>query len=339
MIDDEWLVCNAAYTPALLTPSLNSGFIVFNELTYPNFLAFIRHLGLNIIASDMSFAVSRTAPLPQPKTQSPLSANGAFPALPRAEDGKSFSPSPLERGAFEWAGATPASLFCQWSNIFSPGHWRMVWDIVRFNHQSVSWLQHFDEADKEDVRTSRLARQCIGEWMAERGYSEAFMRNYLVPMSACIWSTPADRTVSEFPALTLLRFMHNHHLLQILDRPQWLTLEGGWKRYVDRVLAKLPKQNLHKGRSAGRIVEAWYEQSKSRWLLRTTDGRVQEYDRVVFAAHADTTTRILSGELDKDEESRALQSCLGSFEFNKNTALLHTDEKVSHPCIIDILPA
>ncbi|PWN37801.1 FAD/NAD(P)-binding domain-containing protein [Meira miltonrushii] len=271
----------------------DTGFIVFNKVTYPNFLAFLNHLNIKIIASDMSFSV--------------------------------------KRGEFEWAGATPVSLFCQWSNLFSPTHWRMVWDIIRFNHQSVESLAHFDKhaKNKSDVKASKFAKQSIGEWLKERGYSQSFVRNYLVPMTACIWSTPADRTVSEFPALTLLRFMHNHHLLQILDRPQWLTLNGGSRTYVERVLSKLPESHLHKGSKAGRVVEASFDKEKSQWLISTANGHVSSFDRVIFASHADTTARILSGQFaSNDNKGKELQSILQQFEFNKNTVLLHTDEKL-----------
>lgn len=304
----------------------DTGFIVFNKVTYPNFLAFLHHLQIKIIASDMSFSVSRTAPLPQPKTQAPLTANGAFPTLSASKD------SQKERGEFEWAGATPVSLFCQWSNLFSPSHWRMVWDIIRFNHQSVESLAHFDKhaKNKNDVKASKFAKQSIGEWLDERGYSQSFVRNYLIPMAACIWSTPANRTVSEFPALTLLRFMHNHHLLQILDRPQWLTLHGGSRTYVERVLSKLPDSHLHKGYKAGRVVEASFNKDKSQWFISTANGHVSSFDRVIFASHADTTARILSGQfaLSDDSEGKELQSILHQFEFNKNTVLLHTDESL-----------
>lgn len=303
----------------------DTGFIVFNKVTYPNFLAFLNHLKIKIIASDMSFSVSRTAPLPQPKTQPPFTANGAFPTLSATKG------STKERGEFEWAGATPVSLFCQWSNLFSPTHWRMVWDIIRFNHQSVESLAHFDKhaKNKSDVKASKFAKQSIGEWLQERGYSQSFVRNYLVPMTACIWSTPADRTVSEFPALTLLRFMHNHHLLQILDRPQWLTLNGGSRTYVERVLSKLPESHLHKGTKAGRVVEASFDKEKSQWLISTANGHVSSFDRVIFASHADTTARILAGQFaSNDSKGKELQSILQQFEFNKNTVLLHTDEKL-----------
>jgi predicted NAD/FAD-binding protein len=314
---------------------VDTGFIVFNEVTYPNFLAFVKHLGFKIIASDMSFSVTRTAPLPQPKTHAPFTSGGAFPSVGLEHKTSSKEGIQSERGAFEWAGTSPLSLFSQWSNLFDPDHWRMVWDIIRFNHQSVESLAQFDRATatadkggKKDAKAARFAKQSIGDWLRERGYSKSFSRNYLVPVAACIWSTPAGRTANDFPALTLLRFMHNHHLLQILDRPQWLTIQGGWKTYVDRVLEKLPAGHLHKGKRAGKVVEATFDGESKQWLVSTADGHIHSFDRIIFAAHADQTSRILASQLEADEKSRALKAVLNAFEFNKNSVLLHTDDRI-----------
>lgn len=46
-------------------------------------------------------------------------------------------------------------------------------------------------------------------------------------MTGAIWSTPADKAALDFPAETLIRFFHNHHLLQLTGKPKWLTVKGG----------------------------------------------------------------------------------------------------------------
>lgn len=161
-------------------------------------------------------------------------------------------------------------------------------------------------------------------------------------MAACIWSTPADDTFDKFPALTLLRFMHNHHLLQILYQPQWLTLKGGSQTYVRRVLSKLPSAQIHQGSKQGKVVKARRGNTKegdqsnasssssSEWRLTTADGQEHVFDRIVFAAHADTTAAILEEELvtHGGKEGLDLKAALDSFEFNKNTATLHADEEL-----------
>ena len=118
----------------VLSPSRShlSGFIVCNNLTYPNFLWFLKLLKIPLVDSDMSFAVTR------------------------------------DRGAFEWAGGSPAQLFAQRSNLLKPGHWRMLWDIIRFNSGSLKLLRQGDTGES------------IGDYLKRNGYSDSFRDNYLL---------------------------------------------------------------------------------------------------------------------------------------------------------------
>lgn len=147
-------------------------------------------------------------------------------------------------------------------------------------------------------------------------------------MTASIWSTPPKTAFGAFPARTLLRFLHNHHLLQILNHPQWLTIQGGSKTYVERVLQKLPRAQLHQGQESGHVVKA-FPGIKGKWIIERQGGKTEEFDRVVFACHADVTTEILAADeamMEKDEIGVQLKRCLKEFKFSKNTAVLHSDE-------------
>ena len=76
---------------------------------------------------------------------------------------------------------------------------------------------------RTDARSLKLT---LGEYLKENGYSDFFRDHYLLPMTASIWSTPASEMM-QFPMLTMFRFCHNHGLLQINGRPQWLTVTNG----------------------------------------------------------------------------------------------------------------
>ncbi len=309
----------------------DTGFIVFNRVTYPNFLRFCQTIDAPILESDMSFSVSRSAPASTKK-------------------------GGLVRGVFEWAGGDLGALFCQKSNLLDPAHWRMVWDIVRFNYQALQTLRAADDDLKRRQARSRSRstsdssspaeeeepeQESIGAWLSARGYSPAFLRNYLIPMTACIWSSPPGTALSLFPAVTLLRFMHNHHLLQLLDRPQWLTLRGGSARtYVPRVLARLPTGRLHTG-AAGHVLSAWPvtqpDTQQPGWAFRTKDGCEHTFDRLVFATHADLSLQILADALDKitshgapalAQEATLLRDALAAFHFSKNSTVLHADTRL-----------
>lgn len=111
---------------------------MFNTLTYPNFLNFLKTINVPYFASDMSFAVTR------------------------------------DRGEFEWAGGSPSSLFAQRSNLLNPSHWRMVWDIIRFNSGALRLLRSGDTGES------------IGRYLERHGYSAAFRDNYLLVSHASL---------------------------------------------------------------------------------------------------------------------------------------------------------
>ena len=136
-------------------------------------------------------------------------------------------------------------------------------------------------------------------------------------MTAAIWSTAPNSCSLNFPALTLIRFMHNHHLLQISDRPQWLTIQNGAKKYINSVMEKVCQENMHISTPVTRV-----ERRNGKVFVTSSLG-VEEFDHVIFATHADTSLEILLDptSLEKD--------VLGSFEFSKNVATLHSDLAVS----------
>lgn len=141
-------------------------------------------------------------------------------------------------------------------------------------------------------------------------------------MTAAIWSTPPDKAALDFPAFTLLRFMHNHHLLQILDRPTWLTLANGSHSYVNAVLAKLPKEQYHQN---VKIVSASTSSDSKLVTIESADGKKHIFDHVIFACHADQTFRILENGKGMTKQEREV---LGGFEFGGNRAVLHADVEV-----------
>jgi predicted NAD/FAD-binding protein len=138
-------------------------------------------------------------------------------------------------------------------------------------------------------------------------------------MTACVWSTSADKCALEFPALTLIRFMWNHHLLStISERPPWLTVEGGAKRYIDAVMRECKEAHLHLStpvksltRRDGRIeLELGGEEA----------GNTETFDEVIMACHGDQARELLGSSATLDEEE-----ILAAFETTPNTAYLHSD--------------
>jgi len=161
----------------------------------------------------------------------------------------------------------------------------------------------------------------IGEYLTRQGYSKSFTDNYLIPMTAAIWSTPPDKCALDFPARTLIQFLHNHHLLQLTGKPDWLTLRGGSKAYVNTVVSSLPSSQLHLSTPI-KSITSHTVRATSQVTITTTSGVQEVFDHVILACHSDTSLEILrqGGGVTPDEER-----ILGKFKWNKNEVVLHSD--------------
>lgn len=219
-----------------------------------------------------------------------------------------------DKGAFEWSGTSGTTLFAQRSNVLKPSFWRMIFDIVRFNQCALTLLTN--------PPTTNLS---IGEYLKQEGYSDAFRDDYLIPMTACVWSTGPDKCALEFPALTLIRFMWNHHLLStVSERPPWLTIEGGSKKYIDAVISECPKATVYLGTP---VVSAIRRDGRVELKIGGRGGgRMDTFDEVVLACHGDQARELLEKGKTMEREERAI---LQSFETTPNVAYLHSDLAVS----------
>jgi predicted NAD/FAD-binding protein len=123
-----------------------------------------------------------------------------------------------DQGLFEWAGTSIAAVFAQRRNLFSPRVWRMIFDIIRFNQFALDLLKDEEKSqvygngngsangNGKGVHQGEK-QETIGEYLDREGYSDAFRDDYLIPMTAAVWSTSPDKCSLEFPAVTLVRFM------------------------------------------------------------------------------------------------------------------------------------
>ncbi len=219
--------------------------------------------------------------------------------VPIAASDMSFGVS-LGAEDIEWAGTSLATLFAQRRNLVRPAFWQMLRDIRRFNRES-----------------TRLAREhaapdiALGAYLDQHGYSDAFRHCYLLPMAAAIWSCPTAQML-DYPLGTFLRFCHNHGLLQILDRPQWLTVRGGSREYVKRMLPGIPDLRLNW--PVRRVIR------DAGGVTVVSDAGSEQFDAIVFACHSDTTLSILG-----EGASVAERTVLGAVRYQPNRAVLHTD--------------
>ncbi|KPK08525.1 MAG: NADH-ubiquinone oxidoreductase subunit 6 [Betaproteobacteria bacterium SG8_39] len=228
--------------------------------------------------------------------------------VPTAASEMSFSLS-LEAPHIEWSGDNLDTLFAQRRNLLRPAFLRMLRDVLRFNREAAQDAQAPQAAD---------ATQSLGAVLARRGYSAEFRDWYLLPMAAAIWSCPT-RSMLEYPFASFARFFRNHGLLELTDRPQWLTVAGGARQYVDRLLARLRDVRL-----ATRVLRARRDASGVTLdFVHNAPGLPrgsERFDALVLGCHSDQALQILGVQA-----SGAERALLEAIPYQPNRAVLHTD--------------
>jgi predicted NAD/FAD-binding protein len=242
---------------------VDTGFIVYNALNYPNLIALFEALNVPTQQSDMSFSV---------------------------RDGRAGS---------EWGSDGAPGYFAWKRNAFDLSHWALLADMLRFNSQA-----------QKDVQDPALQTMSLGAYSAKLGLSQRFLERYLVPMGAAIWSTP-EKGMLDYPAASFVRFFNNHRLVHF-ERPNWRTVTGGSRRYVEKF--------------AQALGDRVHLQAAVTQVLRDADGvdvvvggTSHRFDEVILACHSDEALALLA---DATPQESAI---LGAVRYAPNEAILHKD--------------
>jgi predicted NAD/FAD-binding protein len=242
---------------------VDTGFIVYNEVTYPNLTRLFDTLGVATETSDMSFSFSLD-------------------------------------GQTEY-GASLRGVLAQPSNLARPRFVRMLADIDRFRRVGASLRPHVGET--------------IGSLLVRHGFGDGFRHDYLYPMTGAIWSA-SQADISRYPAASVMRFLGNHGLVEIVGRPRWRTVTGGSRRYVQLLTAGF-RDRIYTNTPVTSVVRAGGD------VFVTAGGSTNRFDQVVFASHSDQALRILG--VDATSEERGL---LGAIRYQPNVAVLHGDSRL-----------
>lgn len=255
------------------THGVDTGFLVLNERTYPKLLALFAELGIDVVASDMSFSVQ----------------------VPDLD--------------LEWSGSNLGTVFAQRANLLRPRFWAMLSDILRFNRIATALAMSGDAVGMGEP---------IGDFLDRHRFGAPFRDWYFLPMIGCIWSCPTDQML-RFPIATLIRFCHNHGLLQVTRRPQWYTVPGGARRYVEAMLRRVPDARLN---TPVRSVRRAPPDSGAAGVYVATDAGTERFDDVVLACHSDQALALLANPTPQE------RATLGAIRYQPNRAVLHTDASV-----------
>ena len=262
-----------AHTHDVLTPddrvlSVDSGFIVHNDSTYPNLLRLFAELGVETQPTDMSMSVR---------------CHGC---------------------GLEYAGARGVGgVFAHAANVVDRRFLGMLVEVRRFHRAARRLLASPDPAD------GRLVT--LGDFVRDGGYSPFFIGHFMVPLVSCVWSC-APSTALAYPARSLFTFLEHHGALQVKGSPNWRTVVGGSRSYVERAAKELTATELS---TPVRAVER-HPRGVS---VRDDADDVRRFDAVVIATHADQALALLA------HPTKAQRAALGAFGVSTNETVLHSD--------------
>jgi predicted NAD/FAD-binding protein len=185
---------------------IDTGFIVFNKVTYPNLCHLFDELGVTAKPSEMSLSVRH---------------------LPRG---------------LEYNGMGFNKLFAQRRNLTNPRFYAFVSEIMRFFRVGRRWLADEASGDTSGEHTE-FDGEDLATFCKRHRFGADFLDLYLVPMSSAVWSTEPGR-ILDFPAATLLHFFHNHGFLGVTTHHPWFTVEGGSRSYLSKMLDVLGMPRL-----------------------------------------------------------------------------------------------
>lgn len=250
--------------------AIDTGFIVFNDWTYPNFIKLMKKLNVQSQPTEMSFSVKNTAQ------------------------------------NLEYNGNTINTLFAQRRNILRPKFIRIVRDILKFN--KICKAEHIAPTFPETAT--------LGDLIQKHNLSEDFAQNYILPMCAAIWSSSLE-SVKQFPLRFFLQFFMNHGLLNITDRPQWYTLIGGSRSYIEPLTRDFIDK-IHLNSAVLSVAKAGdgYQVTSSNSALNGV------YDEVIFACHSDQALAMLQ------QPTTEQTQVLGAIPYADNEVVLHTDTDI-----------
>ncbi len=255
---------NTVFGDAEKTIPIDTGFMVYNEVTYPLLTRLFAELNVTTQPTSMSFSVQHTG------------------------------------DRLEFNGGSLNLLFGQRKNLLRPRFWKMLFQINRFNTETISELENPQYPDLT-----------LAEYVEKRGYGQDFLRWYLSPMAAAVWSSPPER-IETFPAHTLMRFWHNHGFLGLDTQHPWRTVINGSRQYVGKLSASF-EDSIHRSSPVAEITQ------ENEIVL--ADGSRHSFDLVISAAHGDQALRMLANPTPMEKE------VLGQFHYQANEAVLHSDPR------------
>ena len=221
--------------------------------------------------------------------------------IPYEKSDMSFSVS-VKNSNIEYSGSGFSGLFSNKLNIFNLNFLKMIKEIIFF----------YREAEK--LNEKQYKNLTLGDFLKSKKMSNYFVNFHIIPMVAAIWSMPLN-LAEKIPMDLFIKFFKNHGLFKIKNRPQWYTVKGRSKIYVNKMLQTISGEYFKNYE-----IKKVFRNKKNVRLYYGSLNEYFDYDHVVFATHADEALRLIENQTEDEKK------ILKNFNYKKNTAILHYDE-------------
>tara|TARA_Y100000590_G_scaffold58537_1_gene61876 strand:- start:2496 stop:3737 length:1242 start_codon:yes stop_codon:yes gene_type:complete len=226
-----------------------------------------------------------------------------FLKIPYEKSNMSFSVS-IKNSNIEYSGSGIGGLFSNKLNILNFNFLKMIKEIIFF----------YKEAEK--MNEENYQDQTLGDFLKTKKMSNYFINFHIIPMVAAIWSMPLS-SAQKMPMSLFLNFFKNHGLFKIKNRPQWYTVEGRSKTYVNKILQSISGEYFKNYE----IKKVFRNKNEAR-LFYGSSNEYFDYDHVIFATHANEALKLIENPTENEKK------ILKNFEYKKNTAFLHSDDRL-----------
>jgi predicted NAD/FAD-binding protein len=202
----------------------------------------------------------------------------------------------------EYAGGRGLKgILAQPGRLFDRRFVAMLVQVKRFHRRASAFLERTDDTDTTTY----------GEFLEAEGFSEHFVNHYAVPVVSCVWSAGQESALL-YPARYLFRFLDHHGMLRVTGSPQWFTVVGGSRTYVERIAERLP--SVRRGRA---VTAVW--RGPDGVDVEDSTGTSTRFDKVVLATHPDQALSLLADPTEDEVQT------LKAFTYTPNETVLHTD--------------
>ena len=177
-------------------------------------------------------------------------------------------------------------------------------------------IKLFYKSSKKILHSKKLFKNnnTVRGFLEENNFSKLFIDEHFLPMCGAIWSISFSKVLN-MPIKTILIFFNNHGLLSFFGKPEWRTIEGGSKNYVNEMKKNIKVTiNLKE-----KVIKVKRNKSS---IIVISKNYEKKFDKVIFATHPDDTLELI------EKPDKIESNILSSFKYENNKIYIHQDKSL-----------